>query len=171
MRKRYQKGSLRKVEGKWIAQYWEDNHRRKKTLGLVSKVPRAQAQKELDAILGPINSRAQSPSAGTKFGDFMKNVYLPFYKRKWKRSTRLTNEDRLRVHLTPVYGERSLGSFGRDELQVRSFSTARLNRACPTVWSPTSVGPPANLQDGGLRRLPCPQSRRTAVCAKGRQAA
>ena len=118
MRKRYQKGSLRRVEGKWIAQYWEDGHRRKKTLGLVSKVPKAQAQKELDAILGPINSRTESPSPTTKWGDFVTNVYLPFYRRKWKRSTKDTNEDRFRCHLTPVFGSRSLGSFNRDELQT-----------------------------------------------------
>jgi integrase len=118
MRKRYQKGSLARCGGKWIGQWWEDGHRRKKTLGLVSKVPKAQAQKELDAILGPINSRAEAPSPTTKWGHFVTNVYLPFYRRKWKRSTKDTNEDRLRCHLTPVYASRSLGSFNREELQT-----------------------------------------------------
>src|SRR5258708_536505 len=28
MRRRYQEGSLKKVDGKWIAQWWEDGHRR-----------------------------------------------------------------------------------------------------------------------------------------------
>jgi len=45
------------------------------------------------------------------------NTYLPFYRRKWKRSSAMTNEDRLRVHLMPPYSERTLGSFNRDELQ------------------------------------------------------
>lgn len=133
MRKRYQKGSLRKVEGKWIAQFWQDGHRRKKTLGLVSKVPKAQAQKELDAILGPINSRAESPSPTAKWGDFVNNVYLPFYTRKWKRSTRLTNEDRFRIHLTPVFGTRSLGSFTRNELQAFLDQKAEAGLSYSTV--------------------------------------
>lgn len=117
MRKRYQQGSLTKVNGNWIAQWWEDGHRRKRTLGRLNKVAKAQAQAELNAILGPINSRAAAPSSSTVWGDFVNNVYLPFYRRKWKLSTRLTNEDRFRVHFNPIYGERSLGSFSRDELQ------------------------------------------------------
>src|SRR4051794_12858818 len=118
MRRRYQEGSLKKVNGKWIAQWWEDGHRRKRTLGSVSTVPKAQARSELDQILAPINSRADGPSPSKKWGDFVKNTYLPFYRRKWKRSSAQTNEDRLRVHLEPIYSERTLGSFNREELQT-----------------------------------------------------
>jgi integrase len=117
MRRRYQQGSLSKVDGNWIAQWWEDGHRRKKTLGRVSTVAKAKAQAELDAILAPINSRASAPSPSTTWGEFVKHTYLPFYSRKWKLSTRMTNEDRFRVHLTPLYEDRALGSFTRDELQ------------------------------------------------------
>jgi integrase len=52
------------------------------------------------------------------FGDFVQGVYLPFYRRKWKRTTVMTNEDRLGHHLTSEFDARSLGSFGRDELQA-----------------------------------------------------
>src|SRR5690242_15037063 len=78
MRRRYQEGSLKKVDGKWIAQWWEDGHRRKRTLGSVSSVPKAQAQRELDAILAPINSRADAPSPSKKWQDFVNGTYLPF---------------------------------------------------------------------------------------------
>jgi integrase len=118
MRRRYQEGSLKKVDGKWIAQWWEDGHRRKRTLGAVSSVPKSKARSDLDAILCPINSRADAPSPTRKWGEFVMNTYLPFYRGKWKRSSALTNEDRLRVHLKPVYEERTLGSFTRDELQT-----------------------------------------------------
>jgi integrase len=118
MRRRYQKGSLKKVDGKWIAQWWEDGHRRKRTLGAVSKVPKADARRELDIILAPINSRTDAPSPSRKWGDFVTGTYLPFYRRKWKRSSTMTNEDRLRVHLEPVYGDRPLGGFRREELQT-----------------------------------------------------
>lgn len=118
MRKRYQQGSLKKLDGKWIAQWWEDGHRRKRTLGCVSKMPKAQAQGELDAILVPINARGQAASASAKWREFVNHTYLPFYQRKWKRSSATTNEERLRVHLVPVFSERSLSSFGRDEIQT-----------------------------------------------------
>lgn len=133
MRRRYQKGSLKKVDGVWIAQWWEDGHRRKRTLGKVSKTAKADAQAELDAILSPINSRAEAPSSSTKWGDFVKNVYLPFYRRKWKHSTRLTNEDRFRVHFTPTFSERTLGSFRREELQTFLDEKAEAGLSYSTV--------------------------------------
>ena len=117
MRKRFQKGSLSKVGGSWIAQWWDDGHRRKRTLGKCSQLTKAQAQAELSAILTPINARKVTPSAICKFSDFVKNTYLPFYRRKWKRTTAATNEDRVRVHLVSEFGDHNLSSFTRDNLQ------------------------------------------------------
>jgi integrase len=57
----------------------------------------------------------------------VKDVYLPFYRRKWKHSTAMTNEDRLRVHFAPVFSERTLGSFTRDELQAFLDEKSRLS--------------------------------------------
>jgi integrase len=79
---------------------------------------KAQAQAELSAILAPINLASDEPSENTSFGEFVQQVYLPFYRRKWKRSTAMTNEERLAHHLTPEFGPRSLGSMTRDELQA-----------------------------------------------------
>jgi integrase len=79
---------------------------------------KAQAQSELAAVVAPINSRGSEPSEQRSFGDFVREVYLPFYRRKWKRSTLMTNEDRLAHHLTSEFDVRSLGSFDRDELQA-----------------------------------------------------
>jgi integrase len=117
MRKRYQKGSLSKIGGVWIAQWWEDGHRRKRTLGKASKISKSDAATQLSAILSPINARSRTPSASTLVGDFINEVYLPFFRRKWKRSTAMTNEDRLRFHVTSRYSGRTLGSVNRDELQ------------------------------------------------------
>ncbi len=118
MRRRYQEGSLKKVDGKWIAQWWEDGHRRKRTLGSISSVPKAEARKQLDAILAPINSRADAPLPTKKFGEFIHDPYLSIYYGKWKDSTAKCNADRLRVHLESIYAERTLGSFTREELQA-----------------------------------------------------
>src|SRR6202035_5068021 len=57
-----------------------------------------------------------APSA-TTWGEFMNSTYLPFYRRKWKISTKETNEARIRAHLTRLHEARTLASFRRDELQ------------------------------------------------------
>ena len=117
MRRRFQKGYLQKVRGVWVARWREDGQRKARKLGRVSLMTKAQALTELAAIVGPINSRRGQPSEQMSFGDFVQQVYLPFYRRKWKRSTAMTNEDRIAHHLTPEFAPRSLRSFGRDELQ------------------------------------------------------
>jgi integrase len=78
---------------------------------------KAQALSELAAIVAPINSTRRKPSDQTIFDEFVQQIYLPFYRRKWKRSTAMTNEDRITRYLTSELGPRSLGSFERDELQ------------------------------------------------------
>lgn len=117
MRKRYQKGSLRKHRGAWVARWWQDGKRKAQTLGRISDLTKAQAQFRLAAIVGPINGQRDQPSEEKTFGDFVQHVYLPFYRRKWKRSTAMTNEDRLAHHLTSEFSARSLGTFTRDDLQ------------------------------------------------------
>jgi hypothetical protein len=62
------------------------------------------------------------------------NTYLPFYRRKWKRSTALCNEDRLHVHLEPIYSERTLGSFNREELQTMLDEKAA-SEVDPVFWT------------------------------------
>jgi hypothetical protein len=118
MRRRFQKGSLKKVGASWIAQWWEDGHRRARTLGRVSKMTKSEANAELAAIVSPVNGRSRTPSARCTFREFVADVYLPFYRRKWKRTTAITNEDRINLHLIPEFGERTLGALQRDELQA-----------------------------------------------------
>jgi integrase len=118
MRKRFQKGSLEKVRGVWIARWRQDGERKAEMLGRVSQMTKAQAQIALATLVAPINNRRSHPSGQTSFGDFVRDVFLPFYRRKWKRSTVMTNEDRFANHLTSEFEARSLGSFGRDELQA-----------------------------------------------------
>lgn len=117
MRRRYQKGSLRKRRGTWVARWWQNGKRKARTLGPISHLTKAQAQTRLAAIVGPINGQCDQPSEDIGFGDFVQYVYLPFYRRKWKRSTAMTNEDRLAHHLTSEFSARSLGTFTRDDLQ------------------------------------------------------
>ena len=57
------------------------------------------------------------PSGTCSFSDFVEQVYLPFFCRKWKGSTRRENEGRIGYHLTSEFAPKSLRSFSRDELQ------------------------------------------------------
>lgn len=117
MRKRFQQGSLQKVRGEWVARWRQEGERKARKLGRTSQVTKAQARSALAAILAPINDAKTEPSERKSFGEFVQHVYLPFYRRKWKRTTVMTNEDRLAHHLTSGFAQRPLGSFGRDELQ------------------------------------------------------
>jgi hypothetical protein len=117
MRKRYQKGSLRKQRGKWIGKWWEDGKRRSRKLGRISELSKSDAQKFLAEILAPINAQARTPSRSCTLSKFAEGVYLPFYHRKWKRSTIMTNDDRVNRHLVGEFGDRALGDFTRDNLQ------------------------------------------------------
>lgn len=118
MRRRFQKGSLQKVKGAWVARWWQDGQRRARTLGRVSQMAKAQAQSELAALVARANDKRTEPSERKTLGDFVRDVYFPFYRRKWKRSTTMTNEDRVAHPLMLDFGVRSMGSFGRDDLQA-----------------------------------------------------
>jgi integrase len=78
---------------------------------------KAEAQNALAEILRPINATKNPISERTQFGDFAKNIVLPFCRRKWKKSTCGTTEDRIRFHLIETWNDRQIGSFTRDELQ------------------------------------------------------
>src|ERR1700735_431397 len=101
MRKRFQKGCVTEVDGKWIGQWWGGGHRRKKVLGIASKrkMTKSQAEAELVKILAPINAREQNATGEMTLGSFISDVYLPLYRRKWKPSTVGVNENRLKVHI------------------------------------------------------------------------
>jgi len=100
-----------------VAQWWQDGHRRKQVLGRKSEMTKTQAQAGLAAILSPLNAGNAQLSERWLFGDFVRQVYLPFYRRKWKHSTARTNADRVRYHLYPQFDARKVNSIGREELQ------------------------------------------------------
>lgn len=60
------------------------------------------------------------------FGDFVERVYLPLYRQKWKRSTTMTNENRIRHDLVSEFGRCTLGDLHRGQLQ--SFLDGKVAR-------------------------------------------
>lgn len=121
-RKRFQRGSLkpRKRNGKnyWYAQWREDGKPRSKELGLCNKVSRAEAEAKLAEILHPQNMLAgQSVTPIYTFGQFIEVIYLPVYHRKWKPSTAITEENRLKANLVPELGSMLMTDITREALQ------------------------------------------------------
>ena len=117
-RRRFQKPKIKNVGGYWIAQFRDLEGTKKRTsLGPVSKVKKYEAEEKLAQILEPLNTRLAEPTPNCTFGQFIRQIYLPFYKRKWKTSTAVSNEDRLGFHLTGPFEDRPLSNFNSDELQ------------------------------------------------------
>lgn len=156
MRRRFQKGSLQKVRGAWVARWRQDGERKARILGRVSQMTKARAQSQLAVLVAPLNSKRDEPSERKSFGDFVRDVYLPFYRRKWKRSTTMTNEDRLAHHLTAEFDARLLGSFDRDELQAlldRKSQTLSFSVVDHLRWDLKQIFEMA-AAEGYLRRSP-----------------
>lgn len=111
------KGSIKKRCGKWVGQWWEGERRRNLVLGPINAMRKAEARAKLDQILAPINEAQPSPNPDWNLGQFVQQVYLPFYLRKWKRSTADCNINRVQTHIVPAFGSVRLRDFSRDELQ------------------------------------------------------
>ena len=61
MRRRFQKGSLQKVNGAWVARWREGVQRKAQTLGRVSLVPKSEAQSMLAELVAPVNAARRGP--------------------------------------------------------------------------------------------------------------
>src|SRR5258708_40320373 len=99
MRRRFQKPRIRNKGGYWIAQFRDlEGRKRKVSLGPVAKTKKVDAEAKLASLLEPINCNLGGPAPDLLFGSFVKQVYLPFYRPKWKRSTTTCNEGRVQLH-------------------------------------------------------------------------
>jgi integrase len=129
-RKRFQNGSLQKTDkhGKhkmWILQYREGGVKQYHTIGPCSKMTKSQAQEKQAEFMQEVNARqAQAPDKDMTFGDFIEGVALPFYRPKWKGSTAITTESRMRHHLQAEFGEEKLSALTLKRLQAMLSSKA-----------------------------------------------
>jgi integrase len=87
-----------------------------KALGFVKEMSKTEARDEIRRLADEERAKRETDRVW-KFGEFVKQIYFPFYSRKWKPSTRGTSMDRISFHLVSELGERELPSFRRDELQ------------------------------------------------------
>lgn len=117
MRKcRYQKGSVKKQRGRWVAMWWVDRTRKSRVIGLVKDLSKSEARAVVDRIVGEVNAKREQNRLW-RFGEFVAEVYFPYYSRKWKDSTKANNVNRVSVHLVEKFGALALSEFRRDGLQ------------------------------------------------------
>jgi len=120
-RRRIQKGSLqlRKHGNRrvWVVLYYyyyyyddEEGERRYHTLGWASEMTKGTADDKRQEFMRDINGGTRT-AAGNRpptVKEFLEQVYLPFYRGKWKESTAATSENRIRHHLIKGLGHRRL---------------------------------------------------------------
>jgi integrase len=117
MRKsRYQKGSVKKQRGRWVALWWDNHSRKSRVIGLVKDMTKSDARAVVSGIVAEMEAKRQADRCW-RFGGFVTEVYFPYYSRKWKASTRVNNMNRVSIHLVENLGARELKSLRRDELQ------------------------------------------------------
>jgi len=103
----------------WVLLYRDGSTRKYATLGLYSKMSKSQAEERRDELLNEVNTRnASAPDPEITFGEFLEGVALPFLRSKWKRSTAVTTQNRIKHHLGGEFAEKRLCSLGLKELQV-----------------------------------------------------
>jgi site-specific recombinase XerD len=165
MRKRYQQGSVTKSsDGRyWIGKYREDGRHKTKLLGKIREITKSQAQEKFAEFIKPLADI--SPDVTLK--SFVEDVYFPFHRRKWKESTSMTNEDRIRHHILAGFGDRKLGSFTRDELQ--GFLDSKSSLSFSTVdhlrWDLRQIFGMA-VEEGILKRNPAARLFTPRECTK-----
>jgi integrase len=116
MRKRYQTGGIKKQRGRWIGMWWVDGGRKSRVLGFVKDMSKTKARDAVNRIVAEENAKRQTDRSW-RFGEFVNEIYVPYYSRKWKKSTRENNVNRTGVHLVSTFGDRELSGIKRDELQ------------------------------------------------------
>ncbi len=117
MRQRHQTGGIRKQRGRWLGMWWADGKRKSRVLGFVKDMTKSKAREEVAKIVAEENAKRQDAGRVWHFGDFVEQVFFPYYSRKWKASTRGSTMNRISIHLVADLKDRKLAGFKRDELQ------------------------------------------------------
>ena len=138
-RRRFQRGSLFKVEGSWVGRWREDvieaggvrRIKRSEVLGLAKDLGRREAQRELDKKLAAVNAASYRPLPACNFRDFAarwESLMLPQY----KDSCRPTMKGHIRNYIMPFFGDMQLRSVTPETVQ-RFVTGLTGRRASQTV--------------------------------------
>jgi integrase len=123
-RRRFQKGSLqlRKHGNRrvWVILYYDQKGERKYfTLGWASEMNKSTADEKRQEFMRDINGgpRTVSATRPVTVEEFLEQVYLPFYRGKWKESTAGTSENRIQHHIVKELGSQRLENLTLAPLQ------------------------------------------------------
>jgi len=88
----------------------EKRERRYHTLGWASEMTKGTADEKRQEFMREINGGGRTTGATRPptVAEFLEQVYLPFYRGKWKESTAGTSENRLRHHIGKELGTQRL---------------------------------------------------------------
>src|SRR5215813_1275209 len=108
MRKRYQQGSVTKSsDGRyWIGKYREDGRHKTRLLGKLREITKSEAQERFAEFWKTVIDHAPEISQNITLKSFVEDVYFPFYQRKWKTSTAMTNKERIQREIVTPFGQR-----------------------------------------------------------------
>ena len=109
MRIRHSTGGVRKQRGRWLGLWHEGGRKKSKVLGFVSGMTKGEAREKVARIVAEERARLDRDldrDRAWRFGEFVEQIYFPYYSRKWKHSTRENNTNRMRVHLVSALGDR-----------------------------------------------------------------
>lgn len=136
-RRRYQKGSLQaRRHGRkrvWVVQYYDaEGHHRYRTLGTMAEMTKGEAQQEQVRFMRTINGGdtvANEPRP-ILVSEFVNQVYLPFQRGKWKKSTRGTSESSIQHHIV-----RELGNWQMERLTLTDLQQFLNRKAAAGSYS------------------------------------
>src|SRR5262252_9104521 len=94
-------------------------------LGRASEMTKAAAQARVADIVRPLNNREVQSNPDMRLEDFIQDVYFVVNRRRWKRSTAMTVEHRVKFHISGDLGDKKIGRITREELQ--SFLERKAN--------------------------------------------
>ena len=163
-RRRFQRGSLQKRKSagswNWIVFWWQDRRRRGQILGPCSTMSRPEALAEMATLLQLVNIHAgERISRNWTVAEWIRDMFLPLCRRKWKLSTASTTGDRIRKHLITDLGSLEIQSVTRELLQThacQSFSSGRYR----SQTRRRSARPRIGCESGRLHRRRPPQTPR-----------
>jgi integrase len=130
---------LRKHAGRrvWTVLYYKpDRTRGYHTLGVASEMTKGDAEEAAERFLREeVNGsdREAETHRSPTVSEFLDGIYLPFYRGKWKASTRATTEQRLTQHIAGELGAAALDSLTLARLQQFLQSLADRGHGHSTV--------------------------------------
>jgi len=112
----------------WVLLYRDEGVRRYETLGSATDLTKTQAQRKAGHFMAKLNARlSSSPDPDITFGQFVEGLAFPFQRDKWKRSTAMTTEFRVRHHLMGYFEEVRLTDLALKQLQEFLVRRAKTN--------------------------------------------